>query len=780
MRKLIGCVLLFFVQLSYSQLTITGVVKDADNKRTIAAATILVNHKYLSVSDTKGKFSIQASVHDTVSFFSLSYDEKDIILKPSDQVLLVLLQPNNKNFNEIEVAGLLSNNKKFYSAGTISTITSKDIHRNNEVYFQNTINQVAGVRMDSRSSIVSGARVLIRGYGSQNNNFGTGYKAYLNDIPLTDADGTTIIDDIDFADLSRIEIVKGPSSSIYGVGIGGTLLMYNKKAPDGTTAGQSLTAGSYGLLRTNTYFGSGDNRSNIYINYGHQAYDGYRVHNGSKKDFLNINAEFYPDTKRVISVYAGYTKSFDYLAGQLDSIDNISHRNSANPAYINSNAYTDIESARISLSQEYKFSDQFSNHTAVFAVAQTVGQSVPSIINKSNKNKFGARSVFTFDTRLGTKKIRLTFGADAIKNINYQKSYNAGTSGTPGSVKTDIVFTPYLWSLFTQMDLQVDQYVLVTAGLSANYSSFDVTDMRQSTVNPLYVNNSGDKHFTPLITPHVALNRKFGNNNNLYLSYTEGFSLPSYDQVFIQRFGKINKFIQPERSSSFELGTKGNLFHKSLNYQLALFAIEITNRVVIQNVAAANNNPAFFFYTNAGGATNNGIELMLNYTCQPKGQKTLKLFRAFLNYTHYNFLNADYESDNNNNAATKDYSDLQVSGVAPNVLNIGFDLESGKGFYLSMNSLYSSKMPVNLSNSAYTDSYDLVNAKAGYRFLFKGNAGRKWNLDVFGGLENMLGQRYSQMLFVNATAPVGMLPKYFDPAPAAATFYSGFNLNYNF
>ncbi|MFX5530490.1 hypothetical protein ABTD83_21900, partial [Acinetobacter baumannii] len=63
----------------------------------------------------------------------------------------------------------------------------------------------------------------------------------------------------------------------------------------------------------------------------------------------------------------------------------------------------------------------------------------------------------------------------------------------------------------------MDKYVSVTGGASLNYNYFDVADNRVSSSNPLYVNNSGIKHFTPLIDTHVALNRSFG-NHNLYLN----------------------------------------------------------------------------------------------------------------------------------------------------------------------------------------------------------------------------------------------------------------------
>ncbi|MDP4845550.1 MAG: Plug domain-containing protein, partial [Salibacteraceae bacterium] len=72
--------------------------------------------------------------------------------------------------------------------------------------------------------VSSGQQINIRGYGNgvgfrgASNNFdGQGTKIYLNGIPLTDAEGITVLDDIDFASLGNVEVVKGPAGSLYGL-----------------------------------------------------------------------------------------------------------------------------------------------------------------------------------------------------------------------------------------------------------------------------------------------------------------------------------------------------------------------------------------------------------------------------------------------------------------------------------------------------------------------------------------------------------------------------------
>jgi len=390
--------------------------------------------------------------------------------------------------------------------------------------------------------------------------------------------------------------------------------------------------------------------------------------------------------------------------------------------------------------------------------------------------------LFTYTPMFGKRQARIIAGGEFIKNINYQNTYNTTTTGGLGTTKTDLELQPFMSSFFAELNLQMDKYVTVTAGASANYNYFDVMDNRVSTASPLYVNNSGIKHFTPLIATHVALNRNFG-KHNLYLNYNESYSLPTYDQVFISRLGRVNDTVQAEKIACFEVGLKGNMFNNAFNYQFAFYTLELTNRLTPQTVFAAGAVPTYVFYTNLYNARNNGVEFSGNYTYKPEGKNTfLSAGRLFVNYTYNNFNNADYKSDNNNNAFTKDYTDLAISGVPRHVINFGFDLILNAGLYFSLTHYATDRIPVNLAATSYAPAYNLSSFKAGWKLMNSNEYKRKqWHIDVFAGIDNIFNNANQQMLFVNAVSTAtNQLPKYFNPGNPNATFYSGLNITYSF
>ena len=106
-------------------------------------------------------------------------------------------------------------------------LQQSDIGRFDGVSLVDLINTIPGVFMQTRTPF-GGARITLRGYypstsGNSPNSNGLGYNVFLNGIPITDATGTTILDDIDYSTLGSVEVIKGPNSSRYGSYIGGTV-----------------------------------------------------------------------------------------------------------------------------------------------------------------------------------------------------------------------------------------------------------------------------------------------------------------------------------------------------------------------------------------------------------------------------------------------------------------------------------------------------------------------------------------------------------------------------
>ena len=111
-------------------------------------------------------------------------------------------------------------------AQSVETLSEEDLNRNNPAAIDQTLSTMPGLQVDKRTNF-GGQRLVLRGYGNDQkfNNWG---KAYWNNIPLTNAEGITVLDDVDFAYVTNVEVIKGPAATMYGGGVGGAVRFYTR------------------------------------------------------------------------------------------------------------------------------------------------------------------------------------------------------------------------------------------------------------------------------------------------------------------------------------------------------------------------------------------------------------------------------------------------------------------------------------------------------------------------------------------------------------------------
>jgi len=677
----------------------------------------------------------------------------------------------NYQTGEIDVIGLINGLKPIEIPQSVGVITSRDLSRTSGISLLPAINLIPGVRMEMRNT-TSGTRIVIRGYGNQTNFNGIGYKAYYNEIPLTDADGTTIMDDIDFTTLSRVEVFKGPSSSIYGTGIAGVVKLTTDRAPFGTSIKQSVEAGRYGLLRTNTNLSYGTAHTNMFLNYGYQQYDGFRLHSASKRNYVTLNGSLYSDSKQSFNIFGQYTYSYDYLSGQVDSLGLYNYPDSSEAVYVTNDGHVNIESSMIGLSHSYNFSNMFSNTTSIFTEGFNQDQPSGAGLTRTNKVKYGIRTSFTLSPMLGAMKSRFIFGGEFLKNINYAKSYNLTSTGSLGTLRADQEVKPQQSNVFAEANVNLTKSTTFTVGASYNMINYDIADMRASTTTPLYVNATVNKKFDGVFTPRVAINQIINDNMSVYASVSRGYSPPSTGQVVITSLGTVNADLKPELATSYEVGTKGSLLKNRLSYELAGYWMDVTDKLVSQNFTSPVNYTAT---VNAGKVRYKGVELGLNYDMTPTRSSLFSLIRPFISYTYSNAENIEFRLNTSDTTAAGNLEGKKVSGVAPNLFNAGLDIDTKPGIYLNTTFMFVDIMPISFDNKKWAAPYKTLSAKLGLKRML----GKNYALDVFAGADNITGETYNQMIFINLT-PQNAQTKYFNPAPPKVTYYGGVSLRYIF
>ncbi|WP_084239790.1 TonB-dependent receptor [Pedobacter africanus] len=758
----IGLVMLF-LQTNAQKQVVNGHVYDSQTRQPLAGVMLFnVEALELTKSDAKGFFEIAALQPDGKFTAVLpGYRTQLVKISGHENELNIQLEADGLSLNEVRVAGYNENKTNKETAGSIALITARDINRGNAVSLQPALNAIPGVRMDQ--STLSEARISIRGNGVRAAYGVRSVKIYVNEIPVTEADGTTRIEALDVNSIGRAEVIKGPASSIYGAGTAGVINFQLQRAP---YQEQSLEAsglvGAYGLHRLATTYRSGGDKVNSYVSYGWQEYDGYRKHSNDMRRFLTGNFQLFPSDKRIITLMLNRTTQHSQIPGSLTADQVVADPLQANTTNLDKAAGRYQTWTRIGLGQQYRFNDKFSNSTSVFTYFYDLDHPLPYAYIRNFYQSYGGRTRFSYDPGITLLPTRFTIGAEFNEGLTKGTQY-VNTQGKEGAINANIDYRNRQYSLFYQSETNLGPKTSLILGLSYNSMRYAVNDY-------LKQQQSGVKKFDPQATPRIALSHTFSDALSLHASVSSGFSPPSSSEIK-NVDGTINPKLQAEKAMNYELNAKGNVLRSRLAYDLAVFKMDMKGELIAQSV-----QQGITIYNNAGKTSHNGVELALSYQVlkADDGAEIVSL-RPFAALTYSDFKFKDYQTLNAQGQVSATYDGNKLTGIAPWVLNAGLDLETKTGIYFYGNYFYSDRLPLNDANLIYNPSYQVLNAKLGY----KKQVLKYLELNAYAGLDNILNKSYSSIVSLNAVGYGGAQPAYFNPSPKR-NGYGGLNIKYLF
>jgi iron complex outermembrane receptor protein len=605
-------------------------------------------------------------------------------------------------------------------------------------------------------------RITIRGIGSRAQ-YGTNrIKAYFNEIPITTGDGQTVINNIDQNAVGRIEIIKGPNSSIYGAGLGGVIHLYGKSIDFRKKyAEASSSFGSYGLQNNQLSTGYSDGKKSFYASYNHLQKDGFRDNSNYDRKTFTLNGTLQSSENSSLSFLGNFTRLKAFIPSSLNEEDFENNPENAAFTWNQAQGYESYDRLMAGLSYSHRFSDKIENTTSVFVNYRDAYEPRPFDILKQNSFNLGARTKFNYSTLFGDLPVNASLGGEFLNEnyngSNFENKYEELDS--PGSLRgkqiANIEQNRNYYNGFLQANLEATSNLKLTAGLNVNATDYSLTDF----FNRDGGDQSGDYQFKTIWSPRFAVLYSLSRNKNLYANISKGFSTPTVDETLTPQ-GRINTNLKPETGWNYEVGFKGNFF-KNLYTEIAIYTIQINDLLVAERVAEDQ-----FVGTNAGKTDHNGVEFLAKYNWNIGNEIWIKPYFSF-NYNDYSF-------DEFVDEGTA-YSGNDLTGIPESKLNFGIDLNSKMGLSLNSNALFVSQIPLNDANSKYTNSYQVVNFKLGYNFQLISTLKVKLNF----GVNNLLDEHYAASIVPNAVGFGGSAPRYYYPG-MPRNFYGGIGLNYNF
>lgn len=668
--------------------------------------------------------------------------------------------PGNNATNtlkEVVISSMHINDSLLNAPAAIGILSRGDLQRNNNTDISTAINTIAGVYMQTASYNTN--RISIRGIGARTP-YGTNkIRAFYGNIPLTSGDSETTIEDIDIENISQVEIIKGPLSSVYGAGLGGAILVSpNLNGPAGNSLRVGSVFGSYGLVKNTVNYSFDSKSSSLTVSYHKLETDGWRQNSAYNREGVTMAGELFRKANSKLTYFSNYTYMKAYIPSSIDKTAFDTNPRSAAFTWKSAKGYEQYDSYLGGLSYDWKLTSSISNSTSVYINHKEADEPRPFDILLQNTTGYGARTQFTGTFSSKAKfVVGFEYFKDNYKGRTFENLYedNNGLGSLQGLQLTGSQQHRTFYNAFAQFRVQFSKKLELQAGVNLNKTAFDLDNSF-----PVAAINSEQYSYDAIWSPQVSVLFKPTVLQTFYISASRGFSLPSVEET-LTASGTVNSDIKPESGYNFEIGGKLFSADRKLHAEIAVYRMQIQDLLVAQRIGDDQ-----YIGVNAGETLHQGIEITADYNWQlNQSVSLLPYFSASIGEYKFEDFN-----DNGN-----DFSGNKLTGVPANKVNAGITVSSILGIYLSADYRFTAKMPLNDSNSIYTDAFKILDLKLGYRIEIIKNI----NAHISAGINNLTNEHYASMILPNATGFGTTLPRYYYPG-MPVNYYGNVSVSYQF
>ncbi|WP_417912364.1 TonB-dependent receptor [Candidatus Electronema sp. TJ] len=606
-----------------------------------------------------------------------------------------------------------------------SVLSQEDIANRVYVTPLDMVAQAPGVSIQQYKQGGTAANFTMRGFSG--NSHGPNTAIYVDGILLNEGDGYADTNVINPSEVERAEIIKGPSSALYGnYASAGTLAYYTKKRVDGQQV--KLHYGAHNTYETN-YVGGFSNEQTDYV-FSLQNYhtDGYQAH--SDWDKLNgaarISRKLNEDLRARISLRAfnsdwdapGYLTKAKYEA---DPEQPVSETNGGSKDRLEGRLDFDYSLNSTSKALFYVWnSDQNFKRWYATDPDGLEPDAVVGNLRDFDRSVYGLGGSYNFIGELLGHELRLTAGTDYMVEDDSRRRWRllAGTGREKGEQFWNYNIDMQSLGFFAEGSSQITPFLRLILGARFDSFSGELTDYLDSgNVFSMDTQNI----FSPKAGSVLTL---LGNRLELFANYSEGFALmPGFSEM--AAFKQDNW--DPQQRRQIEAGPRIRP-NDWMNAELAAFHLT-TSKDFIETVAGSGE------FDNAGETTRSGIELRLD----------LYAFEHGSFHADYGFTNAEYDSWQTGDVS---YAGKQLTGVPERTCNLEAGYSPGSGLGGRLRWHWEGEYYLDSLNTKEAEAWGRLDAQLSYRF---GNKEKYlFALDII----NLLDKEYADYVGISGTETV--------------------------
>lgn len=693
---------------AFAQTQITGKVVDAATHQPLQGATITdLQNNLHRVADINGNFSLPQG-SDSVRASSVGYSS--IISTVNQQKTLISLSSSFANLNEIIVSGNREVQKRTEVPVAIDVISKSQINDTKATRLDMLINKVPGVFMvdlGNEQHSMSVRQPL--GYNS--------LFLYLEDgIPIRtvgDFNHNALIE-INQASLQRIEVIKGPASSLYGSDAIGGALNFITESPSPFLSGKiQAEGGTRGYKRTD--FSLSDTYKKLGIYFGGYYADQNQnkdEHNNFHKTALTLRADYAFNKKTKLVTVADYINYNTNQKGGLDS----AHFYNENYLSFYRFTYRKVNAFRLrsTLSKEWNENNHtnftlYYHHSAIgqnpfYSIADNAEDASKATgqINVDGFNSYGA--IVQHTVKINSIHTKWITGVSADLSPATYTAQLINIHKTAGGVydkyqATDSALTDYNvgllnTALYTQ--LEYNPFTKLRIVLAARYDRLGYNFNNHLAPGAYSGAPDANNHFDHF-TPKIGFTYDFGNNTGVYANYSVGFAPPDITDLYT---GVQVPTLQPSTYKNYEVGGWLAFDNSKGSAEISLYKLNGKNEIVSTRLSDGS-----YINENAGATSHTGIELNIKYA--PVQEINFRIGGTVAKHKY-----VDYVEEG------KDYSGNEMPQSPKYILNgeITYKPHYLKGFRIGLECESMGSYFTDPQNTARYNGFTVFNARTGYQF----------------------------------------------------------------
>ena len=584
---------------------------------------------------------------------------------------------------------------------------------------------VPGLFTQNANNYAQDLRISLRGFGARAAFGIRGIKLIVDGIPETTPDGQGQLDNLPLGLLSSVEVLRGPSASLYGNASGGVLYLNTLDQLENETIQLQSRLGAYGFqsYQLNTSLKGKKTIALLHIN--RTKTDGFRQNSGFEQTLFNTKIKHRLSPKSTLQLQLNYTDSPRAEdAGGITLEDTEADWSQARQRNVAYDTYESVNQFKSGLRWQQDWGDQWNLDTYGFYTFRDFYGKLPfengGIIDLTrNYYGFGSRLNYIQD------KHRWQIGIETAQQADQRDRY-LNLNGAQGSLSFSQLESFGSFGIYILDEVRWEKVLLRT--------SLRYDDLR------LGADSVSEDQTYQVLNPSVGLSYEVATQQRLFANFSSSFETPALSELSANPSGAegLNLELGPARALNYELGWKG-LWAKT-RMEANVFFIESTNEILPYELEAF---PGRSFYRNAGATQRWGVEVFGSYQWE---QWELQ---ASMTQAQYRF------TENN----------TSEGNTLPGIPNSQFFLQLGytslQNWQFQLTGEYIGSLYADTANAVQIEAFQKVRLQGG-KTIALGNLG----LNLFAGINNLFDVRYFDNIRLNAFGG-----RYYEPAPGRNAFF---------